>query len=262
MTCIANIDGGSRGNPGPAGAGVLIRNADGDALLEAGYFLGEMTNNQAEYHALLRALSFAVDAGIAELSIRSDSELLVRQLNGAYRVKSPQIIPLFNEASGLLRKLSRWRAEHVFRERNQEADALANRAMDEREDVILVKRSATPPGSAKQAAPVHKATAVAPTVRVVCRRAPHEGACAAHCALGTTWELATKTTEGICLEAAAPLFRAVASLRSADRSEETMQIDCEKAGCGARFELSATPHSSDKEPKPEKAPARRPRRRT
>ena len=113
----AYIDGGSRGNPGPAGYGVRIVDDEGGVV--------------AEYNGLLAALSWAVDHGHRSLHIRSDSELLVKQLRGEYRVKNPGLQPLYEDARQLVARIGRVTFEHVRREKNKEADRLANLAMDE-----------------------------------------------------------------------------------------------------------------------------------
>ena len=127
---IANIDGASRGNPGPAAYAVVIRDADGKLVLELAKKFGRDTNNVAEYYALLAALDFATTHGIAALRIRSDSELLVRQMQGRYKVKSADLKPLHERASILSRQLKYFAIEHVRREQNRDADALANVALD------------------------------------------------------------------------------------------------------------------------------------
>ena len=129
-SAIANIDGGSRGNPGPAGYGVRIERADG-AIVELKEAIPSATNNVAEYHGLLAALAWSVKNGIATLHIRSDSELLVKQMRGEYRVKNPGLQPLFEDARRLVRQIGRVKFEHVRREFNKDADRLANEAMDE-----------------------------------------------------------------------------------------------------------------------------------
>ena len=127
---VANIDGASRGNPGPASYAVVIRDASGKIILELAKKLGRETNNVAEYYALLAALDYAVSHGISALRIRSDSELLVRQMQGRYKVKSPELKPLYERATKLVRQLSYFAIEHVRREQNRDADALANVALD------------------------------------------------------------------------------------------------------------------------------------
>jgi ribonuclease HI len=138
MKITIHIDGGARGNPGSAGAGIVLRGVDDAPLLEAGYYLGHQTNNVAEYTALLKALEAAKQAGATELSIFSDSELLVRQINGEYRVKNPALKDLFDDAFGRLRSFAKWEVRHVRREQNARADELANLAMDACEDVVEV----------------------------------------------------------------------------------------------------------------------------
>jgi ribonuclease HI len=127
---IANIDGASRGNPGPAAYAVIIRDANGKLLLELAKKFGRDTNNVAEYYALLAALDFATTHGITALRIRSDSELLVRQMQGRYKVKSADLKPLHERASIRARQLKYFAIEHIRREQNGDADALANVALD------------------------------------------------------------------------------------------------------------------------------------
>jgi ribonuclease HI len=131
-SAVANIDGGSRGNPGPAGYGVRIEQADG-TVVDLKASLGTCTNNVAEYRGLVAALEWAVAHGLSSLRVRSDSELLVKQMRGEYRVKNPGLQPLHQEARALARQIGRVTFEHVRREFNKDADRLANEAMDEAE---------------------------------------------------------------------------------------------------------------------------------
>src|SRR5438270_3900461 len=126
----AHVDGGARGNPGPAGYGVYIRDADGTAIAQLSEYLGHRTNNFAEYSALLAALEHAMSNGYRALKVISDSELLVRQMTGQYRVNSPDLKPLYEKARSLVRRLDKFAIEHVLRAKNQHADRLANDAMD------------------------------------------------------------------------------------------------------------------------------------
>jgi ribonuclease HI len=126
-----HVDGASRGNPGDAGFGVHVSDADGETVAEMYGHLGKATNNVAEYEGLLHALRWAAGRGVDSIEIFSDSELLVRQMAGRYRVKNPGLQPLHREASALLSRFERARITHVRREHNREADALANRALDE-----------------------------------------------------------------------------------------------------------------------------------
>ena len=129
-SAVANIDGGARGNPGPAGYGVRIEAEDG-VVTELKGSLGVATNNVAEYRGLIAALSWAVCRGINRLRVRSDSELLVKQMCGEYRVKNAGLRPLWAEARELAGQIGDVRFEHVRREFNMEADRLANEAIDE-----------------------------------------------------------------------------------------------------------------------------------
>ncbi|MFZ0878951.1 MAG: reverse transcriptase-like protein [Candidatus Acidiferrales bacterium] len=126
----AHVDGASRGNPGPASYAVIVRAPDGKPVLELGKYLGRETNNVAEYYALITALDYAASHGLTRLRVRSDSELLVRQMQGRYKVKSPDLRPLFERALKLSRSLEFFAIEHVPREMNRDADRLANEALD------------------------------------------------------------------------------------------------------------------------------------
>jgi ribonuclease HI len=126
---VVNVDGGSRGNPGPAGYGVRIERGDG-SIVELKESLAVATNNVAEYNGLLAALRWAAAEGVTRLHVRADSELLVKQMKGEYRVKNPGLQPLYDEARRLIGKIGRVTFEHVRREFNKEADRLANEAMD------------------------------------------------------------------------------------------------------------------------------------
>jgi len=127
---VANVDGASRGNPGPASYAVIVYGPDGAKRFESGKYIGRTTNNVAEYYGLITALDYATAQGIERLLVRSDSELLVRQMQGRYKVKSPDLRPLYERARKLASTLVYFAIEHVPRERNSEADELANIALD------------------------------------------------------------------------------------------------------------------------------------
>ena len=143
MKLVVHVDGGARGNPGRAGYGVRIEGADGELLQELHGPLGVATNNVAEYNGLLEALKWAVDHGHSVLHIRADSELLVKQMLGAYKVKHPGLQPLAARARLLMMELDRVTFEHVRREKNKEADRLSNIAMDESEAMLRESGGAT-----------------------------------------------------------------------------------------------------------------------
>jgi len=130
-TFIAYVDGASRGNPGPASYAVIIRASDGQVVFQLGKYLGRATNNVAEYYALITALDYAAAHNIRQLRVRSDSELLVRQMQGRYKVKSAVLKPLHERARRLAAALSFFQIEHVPRELNSDADSLANSALDQ-----------------------------------------------------------------------------------------------------------------------------------
>jgi ribonuclease HI len=127
---VAHVDGGARSNPGPAGFGVVIEDRHGTRIAEFSRYLGHRTNNFAEYSGLIAALTYVLEHKHSALRVLSDSELMVRQMNGVYKVRSPELRPLYEEAKRLSRQLQWFRIEHVRREQNAEADRLANEAMD------------------------------------------------------------------------------------------------------------------------------------
>jgi ribonuclease HI len=131
----AEVDGASRGNPGPASYAVIIRRPDGSTIYQLGKYLGRATNNVAEYFALITALDYCASSNIHRLRVRSDSELLVRQMQGSYKVKSASLKPLHERAVRQAKSLAYFAIEHVPRELNSDADALANSALDRTGDV-------------------------------------------------------------------------------------------------------------------------------
>lgn len=125
-----NVDGGARGNPGPAAIGVVVRDGDGEVLGEVGETIGEATNNVAEYRALLRGIELAAEHGADELELVGDSELVVRQVEGRYKVKNAGMKELHEEVKRALREFDSWSIRHVRREHNADADRLVNQALD------------------------------------------------------------------------------------------------------------------------------------
>ena len=151
-----NIDGGSRGNPGPAAYGVIIRDGSGEVVAKLKKHIGRLTNNVAEYYGLIAALDYAESHHVKAIRVESDSELLVKQMRGQYKVKSEDLRPLFERALKMSKTFETFRIEHVYREQNREADALANQALDETEG----KASGAPPAKKAEAA-IAKSTAPA-----------------------------------------------------------------------------------------------------
>jgi ribonuclease HI len=126
----AHVDGGARGNPGPAGYGAVIHDPQGKKIAELSEYLGHHTNNYAEYQGLLGVLRYAIEHQIQALHVVSDSELMVRQMKGIYKVKHPELRKLHDEAKQLVSRLGHFDIRHALREHNQTADRLANLAMD------------------------------------------------------------------------------------------------------------------------------------
>lgn len=166
------FDGGSRGNPGPAGIGAVVRAADGTPLVTLGRFIGRATNNVAEYKALITALRKARELGAKRVVVRGDSELIVKQIRGEYRVKNADLRELYDEAKDLLGQFDHATIDHNYRHKNALADKLANLAMDRKADVTEVADTGggrTPGGDGS---PLDAPTPVAPKAgeRFACAR--------------------------------------------------------------------------------------------
>lgn len=130
MKVIVNVDGGARGNPGPAAVGVVVRDDKGGVLLERGEKIGQATNNVAEYKALILGIQMARELGADEVELIGDSELIVKQIQGKYKVKNEGMKPLHAEAKAALAEFDGWSVKHVKRELNSDADRLVNEALD------------------------------------------------------------------------------------------------------------------------------------
>jgi phosphoribosylglycinamide formyltransferase-1 len=137
------VDGGSRGNPGPAAAAFVLKDKKGKQLQAKSFFIGKATNNIAEYTAIIKALEASKEFDAKEADIYSDSELLVRQLGGRYKVKSENIAPLFQQVTELLSEFEKWQIRHIPREKNKQADKLVNQALDLKKDIEAAPESAT-----------------------------------------------------------------------------------------------------------------------
>jgi probable phosphoglycerate mutase len=150
----AHCDGGSRGNPGPSGYGAVVEDAQGRVVAELNEFLGLQTNNYAEYKGLLAVLTWAMEHDAKQLRVISDSELMVKQMKGQYKVASPMLRPLFEEARKMSRRLERFEIHHTLRGGNKEADRLANEAMDKGMRKVSMPRVGKPADfdAARQAA--------------------------------------------------------------------------------------------------------------
>lgn len=149
----AHCDGGSRGNPGPSGYGAVIEDPGGRIAARLSEFLGVQTNNYAEYSGLLAVLQWAIENGVKRLRVVSDSELMVKQMKGQYKVGSPVLRPLWEEAKRLAARLDRFEMRHTLRGGNQEADRLANQAMDQGMGKAMGKPASQPPGASPSRQP-------------------------------------------------------------------------------------------------------------
>ena len=159
----AHCDGGARGNPGPAGYGAEITDSSGHVIAELSEFLGIRTNNYAEYSGLLASLQYALDHGHKRLRVISDSELMVKQIQGKYKVNSPDLKPLWQEARSRIARLEAFEITHALRHKNKAADALANQAMDRGMNRTPSANQSLNPASTSKATPYpHKSESEAP----------------------------------------------------------------------------------------------------
>jgi len=224
MNLSIHVDGGARGNPGPAGIAVVLKNEDtGKPVHEAGYYIGRATNNVAEYSALIRSLELAQQYNAASVRIHSDSELMVKQITGEYRVKSPDLQELFERVQMLLLRFDTWQIKHVYREQNKKADQLVNMALDAKADVLITvdgkpgpnaQPAIIPPGTpnpaAGEAAPASAAGAYPSgqypqwTVTVTSRPAR---AYPGGCEFGQSFSFGPSTPAGMCVFAAEAMFK-------------------------------------------------------
>ncbi len=267
MELEAYIDGGARGNPGPAAAGVALL-CGGERLLEAGYFLGNQTNNVAEYMALIFALRLAIEVGARVVVVMSDSELLVRQMTGEYRVRSETLAPLHAQAQQLLLRIDRWSIKHVRREQNRRADQLVNLALDRNADVIEFDRrpgargrpdavdardtgrASAAGGSCGAAGPEPSVVDVrgdARRVRVAVSVPPGKVCEAPPGGVGDLY-VGDALPAGLCLHAAHALLPTLLALRGVPPGEAAgtpvMTLRCMRGGCGAVFQLSVVPSTN------------------
>jgi len=242
MAWKAYIDGGSRGNPGPAASGVLIYNPNDKIIFAGGFFLGQKTNNQAEYSALIKALELLALNRANAINIYSDSELLVHQINGTYRVKNPQLKLLYQKSQQLLEGFENWKIRHIPREKNAQADKLANQAMNAGRDVILTDEGKLT-GQPTSAPPSSSADRISGTnvVEVFVVQGSGQKICPANCKRGQLFVFKEITPPGFCIEGCAAVLDAVLALKDMDdrksSDQTTMTARCAKSGCGAVFEI-------------------------
>jgi ribonuclease HI len=251
MKLALHIDGASRGNPGPAAAGVVVRDLTNNKNIhEAGYLLGQSTNNVAEYNGLIRGLDVVLrikDAATGEVHIHSDSQLMVRQVTGEYRMKSEDLRPLLQQANTRLRQLKGWTIDHVLRDKNQRADELANMALDAGRDVILIagdgSATSAAGGPARAKAPASSATsgpaaAARPAggLQFTAKLTAAPGAkCPARCPAKTPFHFGPSTPAQFCIHAAQAVFDEDPTLW---RESHTSQAQTQCPRCGVSVEIA------------------------
>lgn len=234
MNLTIHIDGGSRGNPGPAAAGVCILDADtGRIVHESGMYLGRATNNVAEYRGLLHALNIAARLGGTDLRIHTDSQLMARQIRGEYRVKSADLLPLFEQARRRLKDFPKWSIQDVRREQNKRADALVNQALDAKADIAA---STSPAGNRPSAIDGSLSEVSVPASHWFEARFPRGtgGDCPAPTGKGSAYPFGPTVPGGLCLYAARAILDA-GLLDDRGGDEVRRQARCRR--CAAVIEL-------------------------
>ncbi|NQU76166.1 MAG: ribonuclease HI family protein [Planctomycetes bacterium] len=221
---VLHTDGGARGNPGPAAAAIVLTDGTGKTIHTAGRFLGRSTNNVAEYEAMVMGLEEASRRGVRRLTVRTDSELMVRQLNGQYKVSSPALKPLYALAMELIGRFDNVDIRHVFREKNVLADELVNRTLDAHGSACKARGA----GAAQQA------YLLSTTFTAKCTTGGGDGCTCGICA-GDEWVFDGETPAGLCVYAAACILAVVAAAKASDK---TLTARCAKPTCRAAFSVT------------------------
>lgn len=220
------VDGGARGNPGPAAGAYVILNSDENIISSEGFFLGKTTNNVAEYSALLRGLAAVQDLKIKEINIFSDSELVVKQIIGKYRVKNSDLKEIYLQVQQALLSFDRWQIRHIPREMNKQADSLVNEVLDDKLNAPKQVNQSTEPASSTK-------------VMLEVLNPPSEGTCASEMKRGMCFVFSEVVPPGLCICAANSVLPSVIAIRrSPSDYEDTLQIRCERPECGAIFKIS------------------------
>lgn len=242
------VDGGSRGNPGPAASAYVIKRGSGEIVKAKGFHLGQATNNVAEYTALLRGLEAVLILDVRELDIFSDSELMVKQLIGEYRVRSEDLMELFEQVQRKLLNFDRWQIKHIRREFNKDADRLVNETLDfggeieEPEESLeiseepsMAKKPAREPARKpkKKIAPVGPRKILAEVVSV-----SGEPGCENPMQAGQCFVFSQCVPAGLCVHAAMSLLPIVLDMQNDPCEDSPREVSCSRPGCSVRFRLS------------------------
>ncbi len=221
------IDGGSRGNPGPAACAYILRTPDGKIIKSEGIYLGESTNNIAEYSGLLRGLESARDLNVRELNIFSDSELLVKQLIGEYRIRNIELQRLLEQIQRLLLLFDRWQIRHISREKNKEADRLVN--------VTLNREQTKPPKTSLETEETRNKVTEEVRVLVEVVKPPNQAVCQANLQKGMCFVFTKLTPPGFCTYALQSILPEIFKLQQSNTDQ--VKVKCWKPGCNAEFRL-------------------------
>jgi len=234
------IDGGARGNPGPAACAWIIKSPEGATLVSETHFLGRTTNNVAEYSALLKGLEAARRLGASELSIFSDSELLVKQLIGEYRVRDLDLKELFEGVQRELLGFDCWQIQHIGREENSEADRLVKLTLDGESDGDFEQLEHQPVPETEDVTDREPGPQGHRKVMVEVGGPPKSGQCPANLCKGQCFVFTNVVPAGLCANAMQALLPTVLALQS-DRTNEKgppLMIRCTKPDCGAVFNIT------------------------
>jgi uncharacterized repeat protein (TIGR04076 family) len=244
------VDGGSRGNPGPAAGAYVIKDAEGTILLSEGFYLGQATNNVAEYTALLRGLEAVQKCDVRELAIFSDSELMVKQIIGEYRVRSDGLLELFEQVQRKLLNFDRWKIKHVRRDLNKDADQLVNKTLDREAKASSAGKKKTGMAEAQSATLPEPSAVISEKaeaggeevslkVMVEVIAESNEDVCPSPMRKGQCFVFSNCVPAGLCVHAALALLPTVVALQHDPSSRgSSMMVKCGEPGCGASFKLT------------------------
>jgi uncharacterized repeat protein (TIGR04076 family) len=230
-SALLYVDGGSRGNPGPAASAYVIKSPDGTILDARADYIGRATNNSAEYNALIMGLEAACALGKDKIHIFSDSELIVRQIIGQYRVRDQGLKGLFEQVQKLLLAFDCWQIRHIPREMNRDADHMVNVKLDETQGLVTPNEPAQPIETDLNSL----------KILVEVAHTPAPGVCPADLRTGQCFAFSHVTPAGMCLSAMQTIMPAITDLMANDPgagARERISVRCPKRNCGAIFHLT------------------------
>ncbi len=240
--CELYVDGGARGNPGPAACGYILKNSDGGIIESEGIYLGETTNNVAEYTGLLKGLQCARKHKVRALHIFSDSELMVKQIIGEYKVKSEKLEPLYYQIQRMLLSFDRWQIKHIPRALNKEADGLVNKVLDSKFGTDSLHKEDSTISEDLEVDVVEQTDndgkVAVGKILVEVVKSSRKGACEAGMQEGMCFVFSSVVPAGLCVYAAQSILPTVLAMqRDLSSDSPSVEVRCSNSECGAIFKL-------------------------